>query len=457
MVDLRIDGGYVIDTVSQTSFVANVSIKDGKIFEISGACPDAKRVISAEGMYVSPGFIDVHAHLDGYDYGARLSAAQGITTTVGGNCGLSPLEMESFFSEQEQTGYLINQAELVGHSFSLRKAVGLCDPNEKASVAQIDRMLRIADKALQEGAAGVSLGLDYAPGSGLAEIDAMAELAASYGRILPVHTRLFTQNDLYSLYEILAAGKRSGVRLLFSHFVYQYSGFGSMRPALKVIDKARESGMDVWIDSGMYTDWCTYVGTATFDEQTIKDISLRFGDMVVATGKYTGTRLNRDLYLLLRRKYPDESIVCFSGEPFEIYETLQKSYAMMSTDAGAYAPGQGHPQIAGSYPRYLRKMVREEKLLSLEEAVYKATLLPAEVLGMENKGRIAPGWDADLTVFDLPAVYDNAKMPDKGEPDAAPDGIPYVLVNGVLVVDRGKIQNARSGKVIRYKNSLGGE
>lgn len=450
MIDIRIDGGLVIDTVAKTEAVANVCIDGGKVVEVSGACPNAKRVIDASGLVVAPGFIDVHAHLDGYAYGARLAAAQGITTTVGGNCGLSPLEMGEFFDAQQRTGYLIHQAMFVGHSFSLRRAVGLADTGAPASREQVDRMLLIADKALREGAAGVSLGLDYAPGSSLAEIDAMAALAASYGRLLPVHTRLFTQNDLYSLYEILAAGRRTGVRVLFSHFVYQYSGFGSMTPALDVIDRARAQGMDVWIDSGMYTDWSTYINTATFDEQTIKDISLRFGDMVVITGKYTGTRLNRDLYRLLRRKYPDESVACFSGQPGEIYETLQKPYAMMSTDSGAYAPGEGHPQIAGSYPRYLRKMVREHRLLSLPEAVYKATLLPAQVLQIPHKGRLVPGWDADVVVFDMCTVCDNAKMPDKGEPDAPPTGIPYVLVNGEVAVDRGIVMNTRSGRVIRY-------
>ena len=208
--------------------------------------------------------------------------------------------------------------------------------------------------------------------------------------------------------------------------------------------------MDVWMDSGMYTDWATYAGTATFDEQTIKDNSLRFGDMVAATGKYTGTRLNRELYELLRHKYPDESIICYSGEPYEIYEALQKPYAMMSTDAGAYAPGEGHPQIAGSYPRFLRKMVREKRLLGLEEAVYKCTLLPAQTYHIPGKGVLEPGYDADLVLFDRDAVRDNAKMPDKGEPDAPPDGIPYVMVNGVFAVDDGVFQNTCSGSVIRY-------
>ena len=450
MVDVVFAGGRVVDVRTRTSAIANVAVEHGKIVDVSAHELPARRVVDASGLVVAPGFIDVHSHLDGHPYAGRLSVLQGITTTVGGNCGLSPLDFEQWFAGQERTGYILNQAELVGHTFSLRQAVGLTDTAARAGTSQILAMARIAEQALKAGAAGISLGLDYAPGSSLAEIEAMAALAAEYGRNLPVHTRLFTQNDLYSLYEVLAAAKHSGGRLLLSHFVYQYSGFGTLRPALDVVDNARAQGLDVWIDSGMYTDWATYAGTATFDEQTIKDNSLRFGDMVAATGKYTGTRLNRELYELLHYKYPDESIICYSGEPCEIYETLQKSYAMMSTDAAGYAPGEGHPQIAGSYPRFFRKLVREERLLSLEEAVYRCTLLPAETYRLSSKGALEQGFDADLVLFDRGTIRDNAKMPDKGEPDAPPDGIPYVMVGGVFAGDGGVFQNTRSGRVIRF-------
>ncbi|MEG2435182.1 MAG: amidohydrolase family protein [Ruthenibacterium sp.] len=358
--------------------------------------------------------------------------------------------MATFFNEQSAKGFVLNQMMCIGHSFSLRQAVGITDTGVKAGAAQLDSMVRLATKALDDGACGISLGLDYAPGTSLAEIDAMAQLAADYGRILSVHTRLFTQNDLYSLYEMLAAIKRTGGRILFSHFVYQYSGFGTMEPAINVLRAARGNGLDVWCDTGMYTDWATYINTSTFDEQTIKDNSLRFGDMVVATGKYVGQRLNRDLYDLLRRKYPDEAVICFSGCPAEIFAAMREPYAMMSTDAGAYAPGEGHPQIAGSFPRYFRKMVREQAILPLEEAVYKATLLPAQTYQIPHKGILRAGYDADITVFNLAQIHDNAVMPDKGEPDTPPSGIPYVMVNGVFAVADGVYQNTRSGKVIRY-------
>ncbi len=453
MVDILLLNAKIVDVRAKTSFLGHIAIKNGEIDQIlspGAPLPLASREINCTGLVAAPGFIDVHGHLDGDSYSARLGVMQGITTTIGGNCGLSPLNMEEYFAQQEKQGYVINQAELVGHSFSMRQAVGLADVNQPASKNQISQMVAIGRRALEQGAAGVSLGLDYSPGASLEEINAMANLAAEYGRILPVHTRLFTQNDLYSLYEMLSAAKHSGGRLLLSHFVYQYSGFGTLHPALAIVDEARAKGLDVWADSGMYTDWATYVGTATFDEQTIQDNSLRLADMVVATGQYTGARLNRDLYLHLRHSCPNDSIICFSGKPFEIYDTLTKPYVMMSTDTGPYAPGEGHPQIAGSYPRYLRKMVQEQKLLSLEEAVYKATLLPAQTFNIQNKGELAPGFDADIVLFNMETIWDHAKTPDKGKPDAPPEGIPYVFVNGVAAVDEGCFQNTKSGQVLRY-------
>ncbi|NLS85027.1 MAG: amidohydrolase family protein [Ruminococcaceae bacterium] len=450
MYDVTFENGLVIDVRGKTSRIANVAVKNGVIAEISARELPAKRTIDASGLVVAPGFIDPHSHLDGMPYAGQLSALQGITTIVGGNCGLSPVDMAAFFDEQDKRGYVLNQLMCVGHSFSLRRHVSVTDHDAHAGAAQTDAMARLARKALDDGACGVSLGLDYAPGTSLAEIAAMAQAAAEYGRVLSVHTRLFTQNDLYSLYEMLAASKRANVRLLFSHFVYQYSGFGTMEPAIDVINTARESGLDVWTDTGMYTDWATGISTATFDEQTIKDNSLRFGDMVVATGKYTGQRLNRDLYMLLRKKYPDTSVICFTGWAEEIYAAMKQPYAMPSTDAAEYAKGEGHPQIAGSFPKYLREMVREQKLISLEEAVYKATLLPAEVFKIPQRGVLEEGYAADITVFDINTVAELAAMPDIGEPDAPPRGIPYVMVNGELAVDSGEYMHTLSGRTIRY-------
>lgn len=448
MLDVAIHHAVVIDTEKSVEKKINIGIKAGKVVLLTTDTLIATRVIEGKKLIASPGFIDVHGHVDGYAYSGELSACQGITTTVGGNCGLSPVDIADFFARQMRGGFVINQAELIGHSFSLRQALGIADPYRRATPKEFAAMEQLTRTALQAGACGVSFGLDYSPGASFAEITTLAKVCAEFNRVMPIHTRLFTQNDLYSLYEVLAVAKRTGVRLLISHFVYQY-GTGIMEEALQIVDQAIKSGIDVKIDSGMYTDWTTFIGTATFDEQTIADNEMRFSDMVVASGKYIGKRLDRELYLKMRKNDPNESIICFMGNKAEIYTALKKSYAMPSTDIGTYKKGEGHPQIAGSFPKYFKEMVKERGDLTLIEAVTKATLLPAQTFGFAHKGVIKVGGDADITLFDFEHLADNADFPDRGKPDAKPTGIEYVLVNGRLVVDQGVFTGEKAGRVIR--------
>ncbi len=137
-----------------------------------------KIIINAAGLIVCPGFIDIHGHVDGEDYCGELSVRQGVTTTVGGNCGLSPIDMNTFFENQDKKGFVINQAELVGHSFSMREAVGITDVYTPARTEQILKMQYLTEKALEEGACGLSLGLEYAPHSSMEEILAISLIAA---------------------------------------------------------------------------------------------------------------------------------------------------------------------------------------------------------------------------------------------------------------------------------------
>ena len=180
---------------------------------------------------------------------------------------------------------------------------------------------------------------------------ALCAVAAAKNKPMAVHTRLFTDNDINSLYEVLAAAKSTGVAVLISHFVYQY-GNGSMEEALEIVDKARSEGLNIFIDSGMYTDWSTYVGTETYSEDAIRDNGYVFGDFVVATGKYAGQQMTKPIYDDLRANFPDESVICFTGKQEEIYMALMKDYAMPSTDAGALCRGRGTPSDC----RYLSKV-----------------------------------------------------------------------------------------------------
>lgn len=448
MLTTAINNGVIIDVIENKLKKLNIGITGDRIVELSEEPLKAEQMIDASGLLVSPGFIDVHGHVDGDLYAGELCACQGITTTVGGNCGYSPADLGRFFREQDEQGFPIHQAMLIGHGIPLRRAAGLFDPYEAGNEEQIQIMVDMAKKALSDGACGVSFGLDYVPGCSLEEVLALARLCSKWERICPVHTRLLTDRDMYSLYELIFVAQQTGAHVLISHFVYQYC-CGLVKEGLEMVDKAIQSGLKLHIDSGMYTNWTTYFDTPTFDYKNIKNNNWKWDQMVVATGPYKGRVMDEKLYFHMRETDPQESVILFEGEEREVFDCLQKSYAMPSTDIGAYKEGEGHPQIAGSFPRYFRKMVVEEELLSVEEAVRKATLLPAEVFNFRNKGRILPGMDADLVVFDIRTICDKATYPHIGRPDARPEGIPYVMVSGVLAVEEGRYRGTRSGRTIR--------
>jgi len=443
--DIVIIGGLLIDPETRTRCIGNVGINDGKIAIITQEDIQGSQEFHVPGRVVCPGFIDMHGHVDLDEYCGELSLKQGITTTVGGNCGLSPLDIHSFFAVQEEQGFIINQAELIGHSMSLREAVGAIDPLKPATAEQLSQMEYLVEKAFEEGACGLSLGLSYAPGTSNHEMINLSKIAARYGRIIAVDTRMITGIDMYSLVEVIDIARQTGARMQVSHLVYQY-GTGVMDEALAVIDRARADGIDIRFDSGMYTQWATHIGAVLFSEEYMELNGWKLEDILVITGKYNGQRLTMEIYCDLRANDPHAAVVVFTGIEEEIYMALDHPYAMPSTDTGSYAPGEGHPQIAGSFPRYFRKMVVERYQLNLIEAVCKATLLPAQTLGFNSKGRLQQGMDADIVVFDIHHINDKA---DFGLPDASPEGIDYVFINGKVALDHGNIIDKSAGQAVR--------
>ena len=443
--DCVIVNGILIDPENLTRRKGNIGITAGKISIVTDKEIHGSQEIDATDRIVCPGFIDIHGHVDQDAYCAELSLRQGITTTVGGNCGLSPLNMDAFFAFQEKNGFLINQAEMFGHSISLRQLVGIDDPLQPATKKQILLMEDLVEKAFCDGACGLSLGLAYAPGSSNEEVDTLSRLAARYGRVLSIDTRMRTGIDMYSIVEAVNIARKTGARIQISHLVYQY-GTGVMNEALAVIDKARSDGLDIRFDSGMYTQWATHIGAVLFDEDSMALNDWSFDDILVVTGKYNGCRLTKEIYQELRTCSPHTAVIVFTGVEEEIYMALTHPFAMPSTDTGSYDPGEGHPQIAGSFPRYFRYLVGERYELTIMEAVRKATLLPADTLGFHKKGRLRAGMDADIVVFDIKNIIDKA---DFGLPDAKPEGIDYVLINGEMVLDKGKLVNSKAGTAVR--------
>jgi N-acyl-D-amino-acid deacylase len=444
--DLVVKNGTLVDPEKGTISSGNVGIVGNKIVKVTTDEIDGESEIDAGSRVVCPGFIDVHSHLDGCIETGELSALQGITTSIGGNCGISPVNMKDFLDSQDEKGFIINQAELIG-AVSLREAVGITDPYTAANKEQIDKMSEFLAKAFEEGAMGLSLGIEYCPGCSFEEMLTLSQLASKYDRIIAIHTNVGGPNNLSSLIQVIDLAKATGAHFLVSHFVYQY-GTGIMTEALELVDKARNEGIKISVDSGMYKDFTTFIGSTIYDEAYMKLFGWKYENLIAASGKYKGRRLTTEMYKELRTYYPGQAVICYTGVEEEIYEALNKSYVMPSTDTGK--DPKSHPQNVGTFPRFFRKMVRERKELSLLEAVKRCTLLPAGVFNLKYKGRLSEGSDADIVVMDINKITDRAEFPDIGEPDAVPFGIDYVIVNGGIVNKEGKLMaNVLPGKTLR--------
>ena len=448
MSEFIISGGRVIDPERRCSFPADVHILDGKIARIAApgeidAGEDIRR-IDAGGCYVCPGFIDPHGHIDGHEYTAKLSLQQGITTSVGGNCGFSPVDIEQFLIAQKP--FPIHQLEMIGLC-ALRMEAGATDHFLPATDKQIETMEALCRRALEAGAAGVSLGPGYTPGASVEEMLTLCRLAARYGRPVSIDTRMNSITDLDSLQEAIDLAEMSGCTMIVSHFVYQY-GVGVEEEALDMIHRARARGVDMQLDSGMYKDWCSSIGAALFEPTIMAENSIELHHLRVITGPHMGSLPDQQMYEHLRANHPCDAFVVNTGLQEAVYTIQRDPLTMVSTDTGAYAPGEGHPQIAGSFPRYFKEMVREGRGLTFEEAVRHVTLHPAQVFGLASKGRMRCGCDADLVVFDPQTIADRADFPGLGAPDAAPEGIRVVIVGGRIAATDGKATGVMAGRAL---------
>ena len=446
MSKLFIAGGVVIDPEARRSFRAQVLLDGGCIAAMGDlTAPQDARVIDARGLLVCPGFIDPHGHIDGHVYTGELSLLQGITTSVGGNCGFSPVDLAEFLDAQES--FPIHQAEMIGMC-ALREAAGALDPFQAADENQIDRMAQLCERALACGACGLSLGPAYTPGSSILEMQTLCRIARAHGKPVSIDTHMNSMTDLDSLQEAIDLAAHAGCRMIVSHFVYQY-GVGVEDEALAMIDRARGMGVDIVFDSGMYKDWCSSIGAALFEPGVMRANGIELSHLRVITGEHIGEVPDQALYAHLRACHPHDAVSVNTGEARAVYAIARHPLCMISTDTGAYLPGEGHPQIAGSFPRFLREMVRERAEMSWEEAVAHATCLPAEILGFETKGRMRVGCDADLVLFDPATIADRADFPGMGSPNAAPEGIACVIVGGQIAARQGQVTGVMAGRPLR--------
>jgi len=473
--DLVISGGRVIDPASGTDGILSVGVIDGTIHAVSKDELRGKRVIDASGLVVSPGFIDVHTHVDGNVYSGKCMSRMGVTTQIGGNCGSSYIpevgpegqDLAAFFDRIDAEGFPVNHAFLAPTQI-LREAVGV-DIHEGAGSDLIAKMADMARKMADDGAIGVSFGIEYQPGTTHEELAALFQVAAEYNIPATVHPRysgrgvpVLQPSAVDGYNEIVEAAGVSGAALEISHLGSQIAWRSEpvealTESALLVIEQGRSQGLDITGDCYPYAAWCTTAEAASLDYflkggvylwVMKKRYFLEIGMLEVGSGPHTGERLTVELLEKIRQDDPDTWIVGHTMREDLVEYILRQPSVMIASD-GVFNTDTGipsHPRGRGTFPRALRWLVRERQVLSLTEALAKMTVTPADRFGLRKKGRIEPGADADITIFDPETVTDGATYL---EPDTDPDGVMHVIVGGVFVVEDGVPLDAMPGRSVR--------
>jgi N-acyl-D-aspartate/D-glutamate deacylase len=436
--DVVIAGGRVMDPESGLDAIRNVGILDGKVALLTEEALDGRRVIDATGLVVAPGFVDLHRHGQ-TEQAYRLQVHDGVTTGL--ELELGAAQVEEWYAERAR-GQVVNYGVSVGH-IGVR-AVAMGDPNtglggrsarQRASPQQITETERLLRVGLAEGAIGVGLGPAYTPGATDAEIARMLDVVAQRGVVAFVHIR----GGLMGLDRTIASAREAGAAL---HVVHANSSAGeAIAPFLARIERARDTGQDVSTEMYPYAASQTTIQSALFDGWE------SWGDERFARYEWAGTgeRLTRASFADFRRR--GGSLIIHGRTEDLTRIAVESPLTMIASDGGL-----SHPRGAGTFARVLGRHVREEGTLDLMDALARMTIRPAQRLesfvpAMRAKGRLSVGADADVTVFDPAAIIDRATYADPRRPS---EGIAYVLVNGVVVVDGGElVPDVRPGRAVR--------
>jgi len=441
--DLVIAGGRVIDPESGLDGVRDVGIRDGRIAAVAEGRLDGARTIDAEGLVVAPGFVDLHEHGQNEEAYA-LMVRDGVTSAFELEVGTE--DVDAWYAERAGR-QMVNHGVSIGHIQVRMDVMG--DPSEGllpsgiggsggATPDRLDEIERRIRDGLEQGAVAVGFGSAYTPGANMAEIERMFGVAAEFGASSHIHMR----GGLAGLDSTLAAARRQRAPLHIVHI--NSSAGGAIDSFLAAVEAARDAGQDVTTETYPYGAGMTEIQSALFDDwETWPDA--RFADHQLVS---TGERLTRSTFAEARR---DGGTVIIHSRTEAMTQAAVASPLTMIASDGFIEDGRGHPRTSGSFSKVLGRYVREQGLLTLEEAVAKMTLRPARRLesrvpAMSNKGRIRVGADADITVFDAATVIDHSTYEDATLPAG---GIPYVIVGGQVVVDGGVVTDARPGRAIR--------
>ncbi len=500
--DYIIRNGKIIDGTGNNWQLKDIAIVKNKIAAIGNLKNwKAAKEIDAKGLIIAPGFIDVHAHIEGGESRNPLATNfiyDGVTTVVTGNCGGSADDMNIYFNYIDSLQTSINVASLMGHNTIRKQVMGTA--NRHATAEELKKMEIIADKAMKDGAVGMSTGLIYIPGTfaPTEEVVAIAKVVAANGGVYASHIRNEEDKVAEAVNEAIEIGRQARLPVEVSHFkVNGQNNWGRSNETLALVENARKEGIEVTIDQYPYTasstnlgillpDWVLADGQdsilARLKDPTIrakvkahsigiiKGRGLKHFDYAYVANFKADTSFNgknlREINLLKggKDKAIDEAetivqmieqggaqMVYHGMGDKDVKNIMAYPFNMAASDAGIAVMGvsRPHPRAYGTNARVIAKYVREEKIMSLEEAIRRMTSLPANKFNLKERGIIKEGFIADIVVFDENEVTDMATFEN---PHQYSKGFKYIFVNGGLTVDNGVHNGTRKGMAIRNKN-----
>lgn len=442
-------GGHIIDPANRVDGLLNILVKDSKIVWVGREKPEADRTIDVTGKIVAPGFIDIHMHEDPVGNDGKIQPCiseamlrMGVTTAVGGNCGINVYDPAKYLDIVDRDGAPVNMAMLAGHEY-FRKAAGAVDVYGHATEAQKQTMVSDIRTALDKGCVGVSFGLRYVPGADKDEFFRAVECCKESKKLIASHVRDDADGIFGAIEEFCAAGVEFNVPVQISH-IGSMGGFGQMAEVLRMVDAYRMNGLDIAMDCYPYFAFSTKIGTPTYDPGWLDRYHCDYGVLEFCEGKYKGQRATRETFDEVRRDFPECITVCYVMKPEDVCMAYAHPRVMVGSD-GLLNQGHGHPRAAGTFPRFLAEFSRKGTI-PLYSAIEKLTAMPAERLGLANKGRLNVGADGDITIFDYEKLQDRATFQ---EPVLAPVGIDYVLIGGEIAAKNCRIVNGNLGKAVR--------
>lgn len=497
--DLIIRGGRIVDGTGGSWWRGDVAVRGDAIAAIGKLDnASARRVIEANDLIVAPGFIDIHSHSLSIleSPSAENAVREGVTTVIDGNDGSSPLPLPEFFDKLTQARIAINFGLFVGQGTVRNRVIGNID--RKATPEEVDKMRLIVKQAMTDGAFGLSTGLFYVPGNytPTEEVIELAKVAGQMGGMHISHMRNEAADILKSIAETIAIGERGGLPTQVSHHkIIGKGNWGKSVETLKLINEARARGVDVSIDQYPYTASSTGIAALLpqwAQEGTRADVAKRLNDsatrakikaavvenikfdrgggdaknIFIASCSWDHSLEGKNLADITRERGRTSSFedaaetaldIVAKGGASAIYHAINEDdivrimkdpLTMISSDGGVvvFKRGAPHPRNYGTFARVLGVYVREKNVITLEEAVRKMSSLPATRLKLTDRGLLRVGMKADIVIFDAATVKDHATF---AEPHQYADGFHYVIVNGGVVLDNGKITEARPGQIVR--------